>query len=80
MYHPLLEDPNKLKDNALENKILDLSKKYNIAANMGQGQACQHILTALEMYREELSKRQRSNLETVIKKTDKGLDDLINVD
>ena len=80
MYHPLLEDPSKLKDNVLENKILDLSKKYNIAANMGQGLVCKHIIAALEMYRDELSKRQRVSLETVIKKTDKGLDDLINVD
>jgi hypothetical protein len=80
MYHPLLEDPSKLKDNVLENKILDLSKKYSIAAGMGQGLVCQHIIAALDMYREELSRRQRASLETTIKKSDKGLDDLINVD
>jgi len=80
MYHPLLEDPSKLKDNVLENKILDLTKKYSIAASMGQGQVCQHIISALDMYRAELSRRQRASLETTIKKTDRGLDDLINVD
>jgi len=80
MYHPLLEDPSKLKDNVLENKILDLSRKYSIAAGFGQGLVCQHIIAALDMYREELSRRQRASLETTIKKSDKGLDDLINVD
>jgi hypothetical protein len=80
MFHPLLEDPSKLKDQDLENKILDLSRKYGIAANMGMGTACQQIITALDMYKIEQNRRQQASMQTVIKKNqDRDLDDLINV-
>ena len=79
MFHPLLENPQGLKDIELENKITDLSRKYYIAANMGQGSVCQQIVTALEMYKIELSRRQQESMKSIIKKQDKGLDDLINV-
>jgi len=79
MYHPLLEPAIKLKDQELENRILDLTKKYHIAARMGQGGVCQQILCALEMYKEEMNKRQQAALKSSIKKQDKDFDDLINV-
>lgn len=79
MYHPLLEPATKLKDQELENRILDLTKKYHIAARMGQGGVCQQILCALEMYKEEMNKRQQAALKSSIKKQDKDFDDLINV-
>lgn len=79
MYHPLLEPAVKLKDQELENRILDLTKKYHIAARMGQGGVCQQILCALEMYKEEMNKRQQAALKSSIKKQDKDFDDLINV-
>ena len=79
MYNPLLETGAKLKDQELENRVLDLTKKYHIAANMGQGGVCQQILCALEMYKEELNKRQQAALKSSIKKQDKDFDDLINV-
>jgi hypothetical protein len=79
MYHPLLEPAAKLKDQELENRILDLTKKYHIAARMGQGGVCQQILCALEMYKEEMNKRQQAALKSSIKKQDKDFDDLINV-
>jgi hypothetical protein len=80
MFHPLIGDLGKLKDQDLENKILDLSKKYSVAANMGQGGICGQILAALDMYREEQSKRQAAALSATMKKQNKGLDDLINVE
>jgi hypothetical protein len=80
MYHPLLDDPSKLKDQDLENKILDLSRKYHIAARMGQGGAAQQIVVALDTYRTEQHRRQMANSQTLLKKQNKGLDDLINVD
>ena len=46
---------------------------------MGQGSVCQQIVTALEMYKIELSRRQQESMKSIIKKQDKGLDDLINV-
>lgn len=79
MYHPLLEPAIKLKDQELENRILDLTKKYHIAASMGQGGVCQQILCALQMYKDEMNKRQQAALKSSIKKQDKDFDDLINV-
>jgi hypothetical protein len=80
MYHPLLDNPSKLKDIDLENKILDLSRKYGIAARMGQGGVAQQIIVALDAYRSEQHRRQMENSQTMLKKQNKGLDDLINVD
>lgn len=80
MYHPLLEDISKLKDKDIEFKILDLSKKYHIALSMGQGEISRQILVALEMFKDEQNKRQKLAVESVIKKQDKGFDDLINVE
>jgi hypothetical protein len=80
MYHPLLDDPSKLKDQDLENKILDLSRKYHIAARMGQGGVAQQIIVALDAYKSEQHRRQMENSQTMLKKQNKGLDDLINVD
>jgi hypothetical protein len=79
MFHPLAENPRNLKDSDLENKIIDLSRKYHIAAQMGQGAACHQIVVALDMYKEEQSRRQQESMQKTIKKQDSGLDDLINV-
>jgi len=80
MYHPLLNDPSKLKDQDLENKILDLSRKYGIAARMGSGGVANQIIVALDMYRSEQSRRQMEQSRNTMTKQNKGLDDLINVD
>lgn len=80
MYNPLLDNTDKLKDQELESRILDLTKKYYIASRMGQGGVANQIIGILEMYKDELSKRQRQSLEKVAKKNSGGLDDLINVD
>ena len=80
MYNPLMEDPSKLKDADLEAKILDLSQKYSIAARTGMNQVIPQILTTLEMYKMEQSKRSQTSLQTTARKTNGNLDDLINVD
>lgn len=80
MYNPLLDNTDKLKDQELESRILDLTKKYYIASRMGQGSVANQIVGILEMYKDELMKRQRQSLEKVSKKNAGGLDDLINVD
>lgn len=79
MYHPLVNDPKKLKDQDLENKIQELSRKYHLAARMGQGGVCGQILNVLEMYKNEMQRRQTENLQSLVKKQNKDLDDLINV-
>ena len=80
MFHPLLGNPTALKDAELESKILDLSKKYFMAARMGQGGACQQINMALDVYKEEQSRRQQESMQALMKKQNRGLDDLINLD
>ena len=80
MYHPLLEDPSKLKDQDLEHKIIDLTKKYHIAAGMGQGMVCEQILSALDMYKDERQRRYYESSKSIVKNQDNGFDDLINVE
>jgi hypothetical protein len=80
MFHPLLNDVSKIKDPELEAKILDLGKKYHIALRLGQGSVAQQILLALDSYKDEMSKRQRTALDSTMTKKNKDLDNLINVD
>lgn len=81
MYNPLLGDPSKLKDTELEERVIELSKKYQIAARTGMNQVIPQILTALGIYREEMSKRSAAALQAATKKNNNGnLDDLINIE
>ena len=80
MFHPLVNDFSKLKDNELESKILDLSKKYHIAARSGQGSVCSQILLILESMKEEMYARHKKSLENLNKKNNEDIDGLINVD
>lgn len=79
MFHPLIEDPSKLKDQDLDNQILDLTKKYYIAARSGSGNLCSQILIVLESLKEEQRQRHQKTLNNLNKKTT-DLDDLINVE
>jgi hypothetical protein len=81
MFNPLIENPSKLKDQDLENKILDLSRKYGIAMRLGQGGIAQQIVITLDAYRMEQQARQIEAMKTIQEKQKKqGLDDLINVE
>jgi hypothetical protein len=81
MFNPLLEDTTKLKDQDLENKILDLSRKYTIALRLGQGGLAQQIVLTLDMFKIEQHRRQVEAMRELQEKQKKqGIDDLINVD
>jgi len=80
MFHPLLDNPRKLKDEDLEGKILDLGRKYQIALRLGNGSAAQQIVMALGMYKEEQQRRQHEAMQSTMTKQNKGLDDLINIE
>jgi hypothetical protein len=81
MFHPLLENVSKLKDQELENKIMDLTSKYHIAMRLGQGGIAQQIVITLEAYRSEQQTRQAESIREMDKRQKKqGLPDLINVD
>ena len=71
MFNPLIENPAKLKDQDLENKILDLSRKYGIAMRLGQGGIAQQIVITLDAYRMEQQTRQIESMKTIQEKQKK---------
>jgi hypothetical protein len=81
MFNPLLPDLVKLKDQDLESKISDLSRKYFIALKLGQGLAAQQLALNLDAFKMEQQRRQLQSSQDLAKKTqDGGMEDLINVD
>lgn len=80
MYNPLLTDISKLKDTELESKIIELTKKYSIAARMGHGMICDQLVLIINLYKEELQCRNMQAIQKTIKKQDKDFDDLINIE
>ncbi len=80
MFNPLLANPADLKDTELEERILDLTRKYGIAARTGMNQVLPQIIIVLNTYREEMAKRNQAALQGATKKNNGNLDDLINVD
>lgn len=80
MYHPLLGNPKDLKDNDIDFKIADLSRKYAIASRSGQGGLCEQIASVLDVYKSEQLNRQYAATQKMIKTQNKDLDGLINID
>ena len=81
MFHPLLENITKIKDQELENKIMDLTNKYHIAMRLGQGGVAQQIVITLDAYKIEQENRRAESMKEIQARQKKhGLDDLVNVD
>ena len=80
MFNPLLGNPADLKDADLEARINELTRKYTIAARTGMNQVLPQLAIALDLYREELTKRGQESLKTTARKANGNLDDLINVE
>jgi hypothetical protein len=78
MYNPLLDNIEKLKDNELEAKINDLTKKWGHAARMGNGSVCSQIETIFYSLKEEQRKRQATSM--ALNSKNQNLNDLIKVD
>lgn len=77
MFHPFEQDLTQLKDNEVEEKLLELNKKYFAAARLGKPELLTQISTFVTIYKEELSRRYANKLKTQL---DGDLDKLINVD
>lgn len=75
-FHPLETDLSNLKDQEIENKLLELNKKYHAAARLGSFDLLTQLSTFITIYKEELSKRYSNKL----KQGNDDLDHLINVD
>ena len=76
MFHPLEGDLSQLKDQEIENKLIELNKKYYAAARLGSQDLLTQLSTFITIYREELFKRNAQKL----KQADGDLGQLINVD
>jgi hypothetical protein len=76
MFHPLEGDLSGLKDTEIEQKLIELNKKYYAAARMGSRDLLTQLSTFITIYRDELSNRYAQKL----KSDDNDLDQLINVE
>ena len=76
MFHPLIGDLTEFKDQEIENKLIDLNKKFYVAARFGNQDLLTQLSTVITIYREELAKRHAQKL----KNADGDLGQLINVD
>lgn len=76
MFHPLVSDLSGLKDNEVEDRLLELNKKYYSAARLGSRDLLTQLSTLITMYRQELQIRYAKKNQ----QDDDGLGQLINVD
>lgn len=75
--HPLVDNLDNLDDTQLDEKILDLTRKFFTAQRLGKPELLTQLQTLVNMYKEE---RTRRSIERTKKELDGGLDQLINVD
>ena len=55
--HPLEQDLSGLKDSEIENKLLELQKKYFIAARLGNKDLLTQLAIFVNIYKQEMYKR-----------------------
>jgi hypothetical protein len=79
MFNPFVDNLTELKIADLEAKITELSKKYFIAANSGNGHLAEQILVILDQYRVELKTRNLSQTNLPTRLGDTDIDDLIKI-
>lgn len=76
-FNPLVTDLDQYNDNQLENRIIDLQRKYFLTHNP---QVKEQIVNILDIYRVELRTRQAIAAQKQREQNgDSGLDDLIKV-
>jgi hypothetical protein len=79
MFNPLMPNLGEIKENDLENKISELTRKYFMALRTN-GYLAEQVLVSLEAYKYELRQRQVASQKSLMEKSNKDLDDLIKVD
>jgi hypothetical protein len=77
MFHPFESDLSQLKDSEIEDKIVELNRKYYQAYRLGKPELLTQIATFVTIYKDEMSKRYSQRTQG---KLDGDLDQLINVD
>lgn len=74
--HPLISNLEDLKDNEIDSKINDLTKKYFQTMNPNLKQ---QIALALDSYKNEQAVRRQAEWQKMVDNRDKSLDKLINI-
>jgi hypothetical protein len=77
MFNPLVDSFDQLKDSEIENKIVELQRKYFQAGANPQLQ--QQVQAILEMYKLEMQQRRAKSLQPSQENGDNSLDNLINI-
>ena len=81
MFNPLLPNLEKIKDQDLDSKIFEITKKYYSALRLGNGGLAQQLALNLDAFKMEQERRRLAASKDIARKNqDNGLDDLINVD
>jgi len=81
MFHPLAADLSTLKDNEVEQKLQELTKKYFQAQRIGNYELLTQLSTFVTMYKEEMAMRYRKSASNANNMpSGRDLDQLINVD
>ena len=77
MFNPLVDSFNDLTDSEIDNKIIELQRKYFITHNPSLQQ---QIAVILDMYREEARVRRAKQYQQISDQNgESGLDSLINI-
>ena len=77
MIHPFEGDLSQMKDNEIEDRLMELNKKYYQAYRLGKPELLTQLSTFVTIYKEELQKRHAAKMKGQL---DGDLDQLINVD
>jgi hypothetical protein len=77
MFHPFETDLTALTDHEVEEKLHEITKKYFIAARLGNPQLLTQLSTFVMLYKDEMSRRYMARTKGQL---DNDLDQLINVD
>ena len=78
MFNPLVDSFSELKDTEIENKIVELQRKYFQSGDNPQLQ--QQVQAILEMYKHEMQERRAKSLNKQNQQDgDNSLDNLINI-
>lgn len=75
--HPLIDNLDSLKENELENRINDLTRKYFLTHNT---EVKHQISMMLDDYKYALQKKREQSYQEMINSRNKDLDNLINID
>jgi hypothetical protein len=77
MFNPLVDSFDQLKDREIEDKIVELQRKYFQAGANPQLQ--QQVQAILEMYKLEMQQRRAKSLQPSQENGNNSLDNLINI-